>query len=138
MLVYWKQFEQIIVLHATCSVSWFSFASCWVLNGFIITVYWSCIYNVIDLGYIFENSSHSLWYITYISGPVLVMVLEKINAVADWRTLIGPTDAQKAKVTHPHRLFMFLLIMTIFCLIFSLAILLVLLSYECWVCIQFD
>ena len=66
------------------------------------------------------------------------MVLEKINAVADWRTLIGPTDAQKAKVTHPHRLFMFLLIMTIFCFIFSLAILLVLLSYECRVCIQFD
>ncbi|KAG6618115.1 hypothetical protein I3842_Q127500 [Carya illinoinensis] len=37
-----------------------------------------------------------------ISGPVLVMVLEKENAVADWRDLIGPTDAHKAKVTHPH------------------------------------
>lgn len=36
------------------------------------------------------------------SGPVLMMVLEKANAVADWRTLIGPTDAQTAKVTHPH------------------------------------
>lgn len=35
------------------------------------------------------------------------MVLEKVNAVADWRTLIGPTDAQKAKITHPHRLFLF-------------------------------
>ncbi|KAK9282206.1 hypothetical protein L1049_005119 [Liquidambar formosana] len=36
------------------------------------------------------------------SGPVLVMVLEKENAIADWRSLIGPTDALKAKVTHPH------------------------------------
>ncbi|KAJ0075236.1 hypothetical protein Patl1_33717 [Pistacia atlantica] len=35
-------------------------------------------------------------------GPVLVMVLEKENAVADWRALIGPTDARKAKNTHPH------------------------------------
>lgn len=35
------------------------------------------------------------------SGPVLIMVLEKVNAIADWRTLIGPTDANNAKVTHP-------------------------------------
>nr|XP_043636266.1 probable nucleoside diphosphate kinase 5 [Erigeron canadensis] len=35
------------------------------------------------------------------SGPVLVMTLQKNNAVADWRALIGPTDAHKAKVTHP-------------------------------------
>ncbi|PWA74220.1 Nucleoside diphosphate kinase [Artemisia annua] len=35
------------------------------------------------------------------SGPVLIMVLEKTNAIADWRALIGPTDASKAKVTHP-------------------------------------
>lgn len=38
-----------------------------------------------------------------ISGPVLVMVLEKDNAIADWRALMGPTDASKAKITHPHR-----------------------------------
>lgn len=35
------------------------------------------------------------------------MILEKENAVADWRALIGPTDARKAKITHPHRLFMY-------------------------------
>ncbi|XP_076927995.1 putative nucleoside diphosphate kinase 5 [Bidens hawaiensis] len=35
------------------------------------------------------------------SGPVLIMTLEKVNAIADWRTLIGPTDARKAKITHP-------------------------------------
>ncbi|XP_057455052.1 probable nucleoside diphosphate kinase 5 isoform X2 [Lotus japonicus] len=36
------------------------------------------------------------------SGPVLLMVLEKDNAIADWRALMGPTDASKAKITHPH------------------------------------
>ncbi|XP_061342906.1 probable nucleoside diphosphate kinase 5 isoform X2 [Gastrolobium bilobum] len=36
------------------------------------------------------------------SGPVLVMVLDKDNAIADWRALMGPTDANKAKITHPH------------------------------------
>lgn len=35
------------------------------------------------------------------------MVLEKDNAIADWRVLLGPTDASKAKITHPHRLYMF-------------------------------
>ncbi|KAF6176818.1 hypothetical protein GIB67_026505 [Kingdonia uniflora] len=38
----------------------------------------------------------------YISGPVYVMVLEKTNAIAEWRDLIGPTDAGKAKITHPN------------------------------------
>lgn len=31
-------------------------------------------------------------------GPVVVMVLEKSNAVADWRTLMGATNPEKA---HP-------------------------------------
>ncbi|XP_057514686.1 probable nucleoside diphosphate kinase 5 [Actinidia eriantha] len=35
------------------------------------------------------------------SGPVLVMVLEKVKAIADWRALIIPTDARKANVTRP-------------------------------------
>ncbi|CAB4272269.1 unnamed protein product [Prunus armeniaca] len=53
-----------------------------------------------------EHSSRSFFsslveYMT--SGPVLIMVLEKENAVADWRALIGPTDASKAKITHPNR-----------------------------------
>ncbi|KAK0597598.1 hypothetical protein LWI29_026783 [Acer saccharum] len=52
-----------------------------------------------------EHSSRTFFsslikYMT--SGPVLVMVLEKENAIADWRGLIGPTDARKAKITHPH------------------------------------
>ncbi|GAV61429.1 NDK domain-containing protein [Cephalotus follicularis] len=51
-----------------------------------------------------EHSSRSFFsslikYIT--SGPMWVMALEKENAVADWRALIGPTDARKAKITHP-------------------------------------
>ncbi|KAL5062616.1 hypothetical protein RYX36_024353 [Vicia faba] len=52
-----------------------------------------------------EHSSKSFFsslvkYMT--SGPVLIMVLEKDNAIADWRALMGPTDASKAKITHPH------------------------------------
>ncbi|XP_023645792.1 probable nucleoside diphosphate kinase 5 isoform X2 [Capsella rubella] len=52
-----------------------------------------------------EHSSRTFFphLVTYMtSGPVLVMVLEKRNAVSDWRGLIGPTDAQKAKISHPH------------------------------------
>ncbi|KAL1551776.1 putative nucleoside diphosphate kinase 5 isoform X1 [Salvia divinorum] len=43
--------------------------------------------------------SNLVQYMT--SGPVRIMVIEKENAIADWRALIGPTDAKKAKVTHP-------------------------------------
>lgn len=43
--------------------------------------------------------SNLVQYMT--SGQVRIMVLEKENAIADWRALIGPTDAKKAKVTHP-------------------------------------
>ncbi|KMT04805.1 hypothetical protein BVRB_7g169770 isoform A [Beta vulgaris subsp. vulgaris] len=53
-----------------------------------------------------EHSSKSFFHslVKYMtSGPVLVMILEKENAVSDWRKLIGPTDAEKAKVTHPQR-----------------------------------
>jgi nucleoside-diphosphate kinase len=31
------------------------------------------------------------------SGPVVVMVLEKLNAITDWRDLMGATDPAKAK-----------------------------------------
>ncbi|XP_023547543.1 probable nucleoside diphosphate kinase 5 isoform X2 [Cucurbita pepo subsp. pepo] len=52
-----------------------------------------------------EHSSKSFFptlvkYMT--SGPVCVMVLEKQNAIADWRAMIGPTDATKARATHPN------------------------------------
>lgn len=30
------------------------------------------------------------------SGPVFVIILEKLNAIADWRDLIGTTDPKKA------------------------------------------
>lgn len=51
-----------------------------------------------------EHSSKSFFsslidYMT--SGPVLVMILEKENAISDWRDLIGPTNAREAKRTHP-------------------------------------
>ncbi|XP_031745041.1 probable nucleoside diphosphate kinase 5 isoform X1 [Cucumis sativus] len=52
-----------------------------------------------------EHSSRSFFpnlvkYMT--SGPVCIMVLEKQNAIAEWRALIGPTDSVKAKATHPN------------------------------------
>lgn len=31
------------------------------------------------------------------SGPVIIMALEKENAIADWRKLMGATDPQKAE-----------------------------------------
>uniref|UniRef100_A0ACD5YU90 Uncharacterized protein n=3 Tax=Avena sativa TaxID=4498 RepID=A0ACD5YU90_AVESA len=37
------------------------------------------------------------------SGPVHAMVLERHDAIAHWRALIGPTDARKAKTSHPNR-----------------------------------
>ncbi|KAG0533481.1 hypothetical protein BDA96_04G196500 [Sorghum bicolor] len=52
-----------------------------------------------------EHSQRSFFdslvkYIT--SGPVLAMVLERPDAIAQWRALIGPTDARKAKTSHPN------------------------------------
>ncbi|CAL4887210.1 unnamed protein product [Urochloa decumbens] len=52
-----------------------------------------------------EHSGRSFFdslikYIT--SGPVLAMVLEKPDAIAQWRALIGPTDARKAKTSYPN------------------------------------
>lgn len=35
------------------------------------------------------------------SGPMIVMVLAKSNAITYWRELIGPTNAIKARQTHP-------------------------------------
>jgi len=37
------------------------------------------------------------------SGPVLALVLARENAVTHWRELIGPTNAVKARTTHPSR-----------------------------------
>ena len=35
------------------------------------------------------------------SGPVIAMVLARENAIAYWRELVGPTNAIKARETHP-------------------------------------
>ena len=43
-------------------------------------------------------------FVFIFSGPVLAMVLERHDAIAQWRALIGPTDARKAKTSHPNRL----------------------------------
>ncbi|TKY89638.1 hypothetical protein EX895_001423 [Sporisorium graminicola] len=39
-----------------------------------------------------------------ISGPSLALALYGPNAIARWRTLLGPTKAYMSKYTHPHSL----------------------------------
>lgn len=39
-----------------------------------------------------------------VSGPVVALVLQSPNAVANWRFLMGPTDPKKAKLEAPHTL----------------------------------
>eukprot|EP00002_Diphylleia_rotans_P005125 TRINITY_DN1419_c0_g1_i2.p1 TRINITY_DN1419_c0_g1~~TRINITY_DN1419_c0_g1_i2.p1 ORF type:complete len:201 (-),score=44.41 TRINITY_DN1419_c0_g1_i2:382-984(-) len=35
------------------------------------------------------------------SGPIYALVLAKQDAIVEWRTLMGPTDSNKARDTHP-------------------------------------
>jgi nucleoside-diphosphate kinase len=37
------------------------------------------------------------------SAPIVAMVLAKENAIQQWRELIGPTNSNVAKETHPDR-----------------------------------
>lgn len=37
------------------------------------------------------------------SGPIIVMVLARENAIPYWRELCGPTHSVKARETHPER-----------------------------------
>lgn len=37
------------------------------------------------------------------SGPILAMILAKENAIQQWRDLIGPTNSNVARHTHPDR-----------------------------------
>jgi nucleoside diphosphate kinase len=36
-------------------------------------------------------------------GPIMALILEKENAVSDWREMIGPTNPQTARETAPNR-----------------------------------
>ena len=51
-----------------------------------------------------EHSGRSFYsdlvdYMT--SGPVLAMKMEKMNALKEWRALMGPTDPEIARKSHP-------------------------------------
>ncbi|XP_055337293.1 nucleoside diphosphate kinase 6-like isoform X2 [Paramacrobiotus metropolitanus] len=38
------------------------------------------------------------------SGPIIVKILARINAISHWRTLMGPTKVSRTKLTHPDSL----------------------------------
>lgn len=37
------------------------------------------------------------------SGPIIVLLLGRENAISHWRELVGPTSVSKARETHPDR-----------------------------------
>jgi nucleoside diphosphate kinase len=41
------------------------------------------------------------------SAPIIAMILAKENAIQQWRELIGPTNSNVAKQTHPNRFYIF-------------------------------
>lgn len=46
--------------------------------------------------------THIHFFFSYlISGPSLVMVLTREDAVVGWRALMGPTDPEEAKQVQP-------------------------------------
>lgn len=53
-----------------------------------------------------ENVSAAWIFIChgFSSGPSMVMILTKENAVEEWRSLMGPVDPEKAKEEAPHSL----------------------------------
>ncbi|XP_063158025.1 thioredoxin domain-containing protein 3 [Candoia aspera] len=52
-----------------------------------------------------EDKPYYNQLVDYMSkGPSMVMILTKENAVQEWRQLMGPTDPEKAKETHPNSL----------------------------------
>jgi nucleoside-diphosphate kinase len=36
------------------------------------------------------------------SGPIVALVLSKLHAIQGWRTLLGPTDVEKARQEQPN------------------------------------
>ena len=37
------------------------------------------------------------------SGPIVALILARVNAVKGWRTLMGPTDTRRAQSESPNR-----------------------------------
>ncbi|CAI2376977.1 unnamed protein product [Moneuplotes crassus] len=56
----------------------------------------------------YEDITHHDYYPAFqdyiTSGPILAMRLRRLDAISHWRKVIGPTDSEKARETHPDTL----------------------------------
>lgn len=51
----------------------------------------------------FMHGTEYLYVVNFNSGPVTALVLEREDAISEWRSAIGPTDPDAARNTHPER-----------------------------------
>jgi nucleoside-diphosphate kinase len=72
------------------------------LNGFSITNILKKTLSVIEVKEFYAIHSHRSWFNDYIkkliSGPVVLMVLEREDAVGSWRALMGATNPVNADI----------------------------------------
>ena len=72
------------------------------LNGFTIVNVVKKILTESEVKELYAAHSHKLWFNDYIrkliSGPVILMILEKEDSVVSWRTLMGATNPKNAEM----------------------------------------
>lgn len=75
------------------------------MNGFNISYMEELVLDEATASKFYEEHEGRPYYPSLIkfmtSGPCVGMILEKENAISEWRSLIGPTDAAIGKITHP-------------------------------------
>ena len=77
-------------------------------NGFKIVMQREFTFSLDDVEYFYQEHKNTSWFgdlkTFMMSGPCVGLVLEKPNAVVEWRKLIGPTNVSTAKTTAPNSL----------------------------------